>query len=191
MIGLNARSKMFIAVAVFSFISFLVIKDAHDSLAHMEREVDKTWDVLKFQFDRRCDVVSEMIGIIEGQDTVQKNLQKDANFILSKIVQGNTRDEQMRIHCELGAVLCDFLEETGKSPKLTRKQTYIRLTAELAGLERMLFVTYEKYNKTAKIFNNIINDFPVNFVAPLLGFVPATTYNASPACLITNRDQSP
>ncbi len=166
----------------------------YNTMATGSELVDKAWADVQSQYQRRLDLIPNLINTVKGATeyekstladvtkmrTAEKELeaaQKDASSKFSGPDGDNTVDPQK--YAELERKLSVYVNAVHEAyPELSATQNFRDLSAELAGTENRISTARNRYNETVTNYNISLVKFPNNIFAGLFGFNKKQTFQA-------------
>lgn len=185
------RSKPFIAaiiVVVLLVMSGCAGCAVRNRLVAVEEEVKSEWANVQSAYQRRADLVPNLVRTVERAETFDREL-----VLALQIVQ--TRAGEMRLSLddasnpaslaeygalqnEVRASLDRLLEVTNTSESLRSIEAFRDLQDQIEGSENRINVARRDYNEAVAVYNARIRRFPANVVASLSGLDPRPHFQA-------------
>ncbi|MBO4984545.1 MAG: LemA family protein [Bacteroides sp.] len=151
----------------------------YNSLVGMEEGVDNKWSNVETQYQRRADLIPNLVSTVKGYAAHEKETLEGVIAARSKATQltvnaeGLTPEKLAEYQKAQGAVtsaLGKLLALTENYPDLKANQQFLELQAQLEGTENRITVARKEFNDAAKNYNTGIRRFPKNLLAGLFGF---------------------
>ena len=165
----------------------------YNKLVKQQEAVTTAWGQVENVYQRRADLIPNIVTVVKQyteyeQETLIAVTEARANANTTTI----NIDEASALSCfetaqdgltqslnRLNVVVEDY-------PDLKANEEYLGLQAELAGCENRITIERERFNETAKTYNQMVRRFPGNLIANMFGFekrayFEATTENADKA----------
>lgn len=167
-----------IIVGVLVIIA-LVIVGGYNGLVAQRENVNKTFGNLQSQYQRRADLVPNLVSTVKGAANFEKSTLTDvtnARANATKItIDPSTAtpdqlDQYQKSQGELSQALGRLLAVTENYPDLKAVATFQDLQAQLEGTENRIAVARKDYNDVSASYNATIQRFPTNITAALFGF---------------------
>ena len=186
--GLIALIVVLVCVlGVFSFY-----KNTYNSLVTMDEEVSASWAEVQNQYQRRLDLIPNLVSTVKGYAKHESDVFTQVSEARSKAGgQINISDEILndpeafaryqQIQDNLGASLQRLLMVTEQYPALKADQNFLALQDQLEGTENRITVARNRFNDTAKRYNQKVRQFPANIIANMSGFEKRPYFSASEA----------
>lgn len=176
-----------IALVVIVGITFV---STNNRLVTLGQEVDKQWAEVENQYQRRADLVPNLVATVQGAATFEKETltavtEARASVGRATITPGKaptdpeTLARYQAAQDQLGAALQRLLVVSERYPELKANANFRDLQAQLEGTENRIAVARGRFNDVAQSYNTAILKFPTNFVARMLGFKEKPYFKAT------------
>lgn len=167
-----------VAIVVIVGISFA---STNNRLVTLGQEVDKQWAEVENQYQRRADLVPNLVSTVQGAASFEKETltavtQARASVGRATITPGKAPTDPETLarfqaaQDQLGSALQRLLVVSERYPELKANANFRDLQAQLEGTENRIAVARGRFNDAAQSYNTSILKFPTNFVARMLGF---------------------
>ena len=152
---------------------------AYNGLVKAEVDVDKQWANVESQYQRRADLIDNLVATVKGYATHEKETFENVVNARAKATQiqvnaDNLTPAKMQefqaAQGELSSALGKLLMVVENYPDLKANQNFLELQAQLEGTENRIQVERMRYNEIAGTFNKAIRIFPKSVIASLAGF---------------------
>ena len=166
-----------VVVLVVLFISGSC--SAYNRMVTAEETVNTTWADVEAQYQRRADLIPNLVNTVKGYATHEKET-------LEGVVAARSQATQIKVDAEdltpeklaeyqkaQGAVtsaLGKLLAITENYPDLKANQNFLELQAQLEGTENRIAVARTRFNDATRQYNVTIRRFPANLIAGMFGF---------------------
>jgi LemA protein len=169
---------LLIAVVVIVGITFA---STNNRLVTLGQEVDKQWAEVENQYQRRADLVPNLVSTVQGAASFEKETltavtEARASVGRANVTPGKAPTDPQELaryqaaQDQLGAALQRLLVVSERYPELKANANFRDLQAQLEGTENRITVARGRFNDAAQSYNTAILKFPTNFVARFLGF---------------------
>ncbi|MGH9368737.1 MAG: LemA family protein [Thermoanaerobaculia bacterium] len=159
----------------------LTVASTNNRLVTLGQAVDKEWAEVENQYQRRADLVPNLVATVQGAATFEKETltavtNARASVGRATITPGRAPadpEELARFQAaqdQLGAALQRLLVVSERYPELKANANFRDLQAQLEGTENRITVARGRFNEAAQGYNTAVLKVPTNFVARLLGF---------------------
>jgi LemA protein len=178
---------LLIAVVVIVGITFA---STNNRLVTLGQEVDKQWAEVENQYQRRADLVPNLVSTVQGAASFEKETltavtEARASVGRANVTPGKAPTDPQELaryqaaQDQLGAALQRLLVVSERYPELKANANFRDLQAQLEGTENRITVARGRFNEAAQSYNTTILKFPTNFVARFLGFKEKPYFKAA------------
>lgn len=176
---LGCLGLLILALVVFAMWGVGV----RNNLVTLEEQVDAQWSQVENVYQRRLDLIPNLVRTVEGAADFERNTLRDvveARARVGQVMQqapgaATTTDPQAfqqfaQAQESLGGALSRLLVVVERYPELKANQNFLALQTQLEGTENRITVERRRYNEVAQQFNTAVRRFPANLIASLTGF---------------------
>jgi LemA protein len=181
-------------LAVLGIIVLIVLAIAGGSYNHLVRlqqEVDKQWAQVQNVYQRRADLVPNLVATVSGAANFEKSTLTEITAARASVgqVKLNTTTaptdpaklaEFDRAQSQLSGALSRLLVVAERYPELKATQNFRDLQAQLEGTENRISVERRNFNEAVQAYNTAIKSFPAVFYAGILGFKERPYFQSTP-----------
>lgn len=161
-------------------IAFAVtLMGSYNGLVKAEEEIDSVWANVESQYQRRSDLIPNLVNTVKGQANFEKEtltgvVEARAKATQVKIDPANMTEEQLATFQQnqnmLGSALSRLLVSVENYPQLKANEGFMNLQAQLEGTENRITVARNNFNAAAKLYNQKVRQFPTKLAALIFGF---------------------
>lgn len=160
---------------------------AYNGLVTMEENVTKEWANVETQYQRRADLIPNLVNTVKGYATHEKETLEGIVEARSKATQikvdvDNLTPEKLaeyqKAQGDVTTALGKLLAITENYPDLKANQSFLELQAQLEGTENRINVARKTFNETVQGYNTAIRRFPKSLLAGLFGFEKKAYFQA-------------
>ena len=148
--------------------------------------VDTAWSNVEVQYQRRSDIVPQLVAVVEGAANFEKKTLTDvveARAKATSVQVDPTNAASLKAFTasqgELSGALSRLLVTVEAYPTLTATQGFRDLQSQLEGTENRIAVARGDYNTVANNWNVTVARVPTVFIARLMGFDKAALFDAA------------
>jgi LemA protein len=185
-IGLGCLVVLVVVVVIVG-ISFA---GTYNKLVTLGQEVDKQWAQVENQYQRRYDLVPNLVATVQGAAQFEKSTLEAVTNARASVGRAQitpttapTDPAQLaqyeQAQAALGGALQRLLVVVEKYPELKANANFRDLQAQLEGTENRIAVARMDYNKAAQDYNTARLRFPTNLIAGMLGFKEKAYFKAT------------
>jgi LemA protein len=181
------KKSTIITLAVIAVLVIWAIS-AYNGLVSMEENVDGVWSNVETQYQRRADLIPNLVSTVKGYASHEKETLESVVSARSKATQitvdadGLTEEklqEYQKAQGEVSSALGRLLAITENYPDLKANQNFLELQAQLEGTENRINVARTNFNNAAQQYNTAIRRFPKSIFAALFGFDKKPYFSAA------------
>lgn len=166
-------------IAVFVLFIFFSFKNTYNNMVTEEEKVTKSWSQVENVYQRRSDLIPNIVNTIKGAVTAEKDILVGVMDARAKATQvtvdpskltsdqlANFQGAQDGISSALGRLMV----VVEKYPELKSIQGFSDLRVELEGTENRISVERRNFSEAVNAYNTLIRKFPNNIMAGMFGF---------------------
>ncbi|MDO4626519.1 MAG: LemA family protein [Pasteurellaceae bacterium] len=171
--------KKWLLVIIIAVIAGFTLMSSYNGLVKAEEEIDSVWANVESQYQRRADLIPNLVNTVKGQanfekDTLTGVVDARAKATQTKIDPTNMTQEQLNQFQQnqdsVGSALSRLLVTVEQYPELKAHEGFMNLQAQLEGTENRINVARNQFNEAAKTYNQKVRQFPTKFAAMIFGF---------------------
>lgn len=172
------RNLIIVIVAIVAILAIWSVS-SYNGLVSAEESVDAQWAQVENVYQRRADLIPNLVNTVKGYAEFEKNTLTDVIEARSKatsvtidpsnISETNVAQFQAA-QDQLSGALSRLLVTIERYPDLKANKNFLELQAQLEGTENRISVERNKFNEQAKIYNTTIRRFPKNIFAGMFDF---------------------
>lgn len=176
-----------IVVIVVIILLFSWVKGTYNGLVSKEEAVNSQWAQVENVYQRRSDLIPNLVATVKGYAEHEQKVLTDVVEARAKATSINLNADNMtpenmqafqNAQEQLSGALSRLLVTVEKYPDLKANQNFLELQAQLEGTENRITVERQKFNNTAKEYNQSIRHFPANIFANMFGFEKIAYFEA-------------
>jgi LemA protein len=179
-------------LGVLLLIVFVVIVGgcgSYNKLNSLKQSVDKSWADVQNVYQRRADLVPNLVKTVEGAANFEKST-------LTEVIQARQQVTKIQIdpnsapndpevlkrfqqtQDQLSSSLSRLLVVSEQYPALTATAGFRDLQAQLEGTENRITVERGKYNDAVRAYDTAVTSMPARLYAGAFGFQPKPYFAA-------------
>lgn len=184
---MKRRNLLILAIAIFLGITQSSCN--YNAFVTAEEEVNKAWSQVENVYQRRADLVPQLVSTVKGAAEFEKSTfeavteaRAQASSIKldpSQMTEADLKQFQ-QAQDNLSKSLGKLMVTVEKYPDLKATANFKDLQAQLEGTENRIAVERKKFNEAAQNYNTMIRRFPKNLLAKIYGFEKRPYFQASP-----------
>ena len=161
----------------------------YNRLVSLKQQVDRSWADVQNVYQRRADLVPNLVRTVEGAANFEKST-------LSDVIQARQQVTKVQLdpnaapadpaalqrfqqsQDQLSNSLSRLLVVVERYPELKANANFQELQAQLEGTENRIAVERRKFNETVQAYNTAVQTRPAALFAGLFGFSPRPYFTA-------------
>ncbi len=164
--------------------------NSYNGLVEKDNNVDKLWANVQTQYQRRADLIGNLVKTVQGAADFEKSTLTDvinarAAATQIKLDASDLTPENMAKYQaaqdQLSGSLSRLLVAVEQYPNLKANQNFLELQAQLEGTENRISVARNDFNEGVGVYNLAVRSFPMNLLAGIFGFKEKAFFEASEA----------
>ena len=183
----SKSSTYLIILGVLIICLFVGGFSSYNGLVEQEESVSKAWGDLQSQYQRRADLIPNLVNTVKGYASHEKKT-------LQSVVNARTKATQLTVNSddltperikqiqsvqgELSSALGKLLAVAESYPELKANENFSELQAQLEGTENRINESRQLYNEAVLKYNVKVRRFPSNVIAGMFGFEKKTSFEA-------------
>lgn len=168
-----------IIVVVVVLAIYAWIKGSYNGMVQRQESVEAQWAQVENVYQRRADLIPNLVLTVKGYASHEANTLKEVIEARAKatsvtIDPSNISPEQLAQFQEaqdnLSGALSRLLVNMERYPELKANENFMALQSQLEGTENRITVERQKFNESARNYNQYIRMFPRNIIAGMFDF---------------------
>jgi LemA protein len=185
-IGCGCLGIIVLALAVFGG----AIAAGYNSLVQSSTTVDASWAQVQTQYQRRADLIPNLVRIVEGAANFEKstltavvNARANATKVTIDPSKAPTDPEKLRefeqAQNALSGTLGRLLAVSERYPELKANNNFRDLQAQIEGTENRIAVARRDFNNTVQRYDAQVRTLPTVIYAGWFGFLPKPYFQSA------------
>jgi LemA protein len=152
----------------------------YNTFQSLDEEAKASWSEVLNQYQRRADLVPNLVNIVKGYAAHEKEVLTDVAQARSKVGSMQITSEVLNdpdalakfqaAQGQLTGALSRLMAIAENYPNLKADQGFRDLQAQLEGTENRITVARNRYIETIKNYNVAVRSFPNNLTAMMFGY---------------------
>ncbi|OPF91207.1 Protein LemA [Rhodopseudomonas palustris] len=152
----------------------------YNTIQSEDQEVKSTWSEVVNQYQRRADLVPNLVNSVKGFAQQEKDVLLGVTNARAKVGSIQATPEVLndpaafqkfqQAQGELSSALSRLLIVTENYPQLKSDELFKNLMAQLEGTENRITVARNRYIKAVAAYNVTVRSVPTNFTAMMFGY---------------------
>jgi LemA protein len=175
---------------IFGFLAIMILAQGcgYNRLVSLQQEVDKQWAQVQNVYQRRADLVPNLVATVSGSANFEKSTLvaiTEARASVGKIDASQVANDPAKFaefekaQANLGGALSRLLVVAENYPQLKSSANFMELQAQLEGTENRISVERGRYNDVVQQYNTAIKSFPTMFYSGHFGFKEKPYFTAT------------
>ena len=175
--GMKNSTKWIIGIGIFILVIIFWWVGIYNSLIRLDESVDTQWAQVESQFQRRADLIPNLIATVEGARDFEADTQAQiaelrtkATEIQTSVGSGLNPAAMNAMGGQMDSVISGLNIVVEAYPDLKATENFLAMQSQLEGTENRVSTERGRYNDAVKAFNIKIKRIPSKWVANSLGY---------------------
>jgi LemA protein len=151
----------------------------YNGFVKKQEAMTTAWGQVENVYQRRADLVPNLVALVKNYTDYEQGTLIAVTEARAKAAKSTVNTENFdeteftnfeSAQNELGNSLNRLIVSVEYYPDLKANDEYLTLQAQLAGCENRIQTERERFNETAKAYNQSVRKFPSSLVANMFGF---------------------
>lgn len=174
---MKGKGLIIILAVVLAF--FLLGITIYNKMVTKEEAVSTAWGQVETQYQRRGDLIPNLVNIVKGyasheRETLEAVIEARSKASQTNIDPANLNEETLANfqtnQNALSQALGKLMVVIERYPDLKANENFLSLQNQLESTENLIASERKKFNDTAKGYNTYIRKVPNNIFAAIFGF---------------------
>lgn len=148
----------------------------YNRMVDLEQQVNAAWAQVENQLQRRADVIPNLVNIVKGYATHERELFQHIANARAALMQADSVPEKIEASEQLDTALRQLFVIVENYPQLKADATFAKLMDEVAGTENRIAVERMRYNRAVATYNAYVQRIPATYTAKIFGFEAEKPY---------------
>jgi LemA protein len=171
--------KISIILAIIVGVIVLWGVGTYNGFVKKQEAMTTAWGQVENVYQRRADLVPNLVALVKNYTEYEQGTLIAVTEARAKAAKSTVNTENFdetefanfeSAQNELGNSLNRLIVSVENYPDLKANEEYLTLQAQLAGCENRIQTERERFNETAKAYNQSVRKFPSSLVANMFGF---------------------
>ena len=171
--------KTGIIIAIIVGIILIWGIGTYNGFVKKQEAMTTAWGQVENVYQRRADLVPNLVALVKNYTEYEQGTLIAVTEARAKAANANVNTENFdenefadfeSAQNELGNSLNRLIVSVENYPDLKANEEYLTLQAQLTGCENRILTERERFNETAKVYNQSVRKFPSNLIAKMFGF---------------------
>lgn len=171
-------SKVWMIILAVVVVIALYIGGTYNGLVTANESVDAQWAKVETQYQRRFDLIPNLVGSVKGVLTQEQKVFSDIADARTRYSGATTPDAKAAAASQVETYLGRLLVIVENYPTLSSSNTVRDLMSQLEGTENRISVERSRFNDEVRTYNLSVKRFPKSLVASMFGFSERAYFEA-------------
>lgn len=184
--GMKNSTKWLIGIVIVILVLILWWVGIYNSLIRLDESVDTQWAQVENQFQRRADLIPNLIATVEGARDFEAEtqaqiaeLRTQATQVKQSLGSGVNPAALNAIGGQMDSIISGLNIVVEAYPDLKATENFLAMQSQLEGTENRIATERGRYNDAVKAFNIKIKRIPSKWVANSLGYTEKEFFEAA------------
>ena len=177
-------------MALFAFFVMQTLQGCgYNSLVSLEERVNGQWGQVENQYQRRSDLIPNLVEAVKGAATFEKSTFVDVTTARQQVtnikmtaadLNDPTKFAKFQAAQDgLTSALSRLMVVVEKYPELKANENFLQLQSQLEGTENRIANERKKFNDVVQEYNTTMRTFPTIISAKIFGFKEKAYFKAA------------
>ncbi len=162
------------------FVAMTMTGCGYNTIQQLDEEVSSNWSEVLNQYKRRADLVPQLVKVVQGYASHEKEVFSAVSEARSKAGSINLTKEALndpkamenfaKAQAQMSSALSRLLAVSERYPELKTNEQFRDLQSQLEGTENRITVARNRYIDAIKQYNIVIRKFPSNLTAKFFDY---------------------
>jgi LemA protein len=162
------------------FVAMTMTGCGYNTIQQLDEEVSSNWSEVLNQYKRRADLVPQLVKVVQGYASHEKEVFSAVSEARSKAGSINLTKEALndpkamenfaKAQAQMSSALSRLLAVSERYPELKANEQFRDLQSQLEGTENRITVARNRYIDAIKQYNIVIRKFPSNLTAKFFDY---------------------
>lgn len=177
---MKSKLLQFVSIIFLLVLSSNFYGCGYNTLVSMEEEVNSAWSQVENQYQRRADLIPNLVKTVEGSADFEKSVLTEVTDARSKVGQTQINADDLsdpekfqkfqQSQDQLSSAISRLLMVVENYPTVKSNENFLQLQAQLEGTENRISVERRRFNESVQAFNTKTRTFPTLITAKIFGF---------------------
>ena len=153
----------------------------YNGLVGLRNQVGNAWSQIDVQLKRRHDLIPNLVGAVKGYLQHEREVLEGVSAARARAMAASGAAQAGEAEGQLSRAVGRLVAVMERYPDLKANQNVLALQEELVSTENRIGFARQLYNDMVARYNTRQQVFPLNLVAPALGFRPADFFQMDAA----------
>jgi LemA protein len=154
---------LIVVVVLLWFFSY------YNRVIRYENRIDNAWAQIDVQLKRRADLIPNLMETVKGYMNHERQTLEAVTQARSAVMTAKNPQDSINADNMLTGALKTLFAVSESYPDLKANQNFLQLQDELTHTEEKIAYSRQHFNDSVLQFNNLIETFPGNIFANMMG----------------------
>lgn len=161
---------MWIAI-IIPVVVIAIVALLYNSLIAKKNQVINVFGTIDVMLKKRYDLLPELVSTVKAYMKHERELLEDITKMRAKAVSGRlSDDEKVELDNKVTKALGGIMVAVENYPDLKANQNFLLLQGSMNEIEEQISAARRAYNAAVTDYNNAVEMFPTNIVAPMMRY---------------------
>lgn len=141
----------------------------YNRVIRVENQVENGFAQIDVQLKRRADLVPNLVETVKGYAKHEKEVFENVTKARAAVMGAKTTAQKVKANNQLTDTLKSLFAVAENYPQLKANENFLALQEELTTTENKIAAARQYYNDRVMDFNNMVEVFPNNTIANMMG----------------------
>jgi LemA protein len=172
------NKKILLPVLITLAVLIIYTIFTYNGFVKRDEAVAEKWNTLQSQYQRRVDVIPDLVKVVKASSEYEQNLliqlaeirSQKANVSIAARPSGEGFKALEEQQANIAQTMNKIIAVVENYPDLKSQKGYLRLQDQIKGTERRIQVARKDFNEEVAGYNKKVRSFPSNILAGMFGF---------------------
>jgi LemA protein len=155
----------------------LIVLGIYNSLVGKKNQVKNAFGGMDTMLKKRYDLIPNLVSTVQQYMTHERETLTEVTAMRAKAMSGNMdNDQKVDLDNKISGMLGGIMVAVENYPDLKASGNFNQLQRTLNEVEEQISAARRSYNASVTDYNNAIEMFPGNMMAPRMGYVRKTVF---------------
>ena len=160
---------MIIVLILVALLLLLAVILMFNSVIYRKNQVNNAFAGIDVMLKQRYDLIPALTNCVKAYMSHEKELLNDITLLRTSYMEQEAQNEKVMISDRIGKQMNEFFINVENYPDLKAGENFIKLQAAWTEMEDHIAASRRFYNTSVNDYHNIIEMFPTNILAKMMG----------------------
>ncbi|MGQ1945510.1 LemA family protein [Geofilum sp. OHC36d9] len=164
-----------IGIVAFFVITLIII---YNVIVKRKNEVANAFASVDVMLKKRYDLIPNLVEVTKRYMEHEKSVFVEITKLRSQVIEEKSQEQKVEKHNEIQRKVNGLFMNVENYPQLKADSSFLSLQANWTSAEEQISASRRYYNTAVTEYNNIIQMFPSNIIARMLGYKEKKVFEA-------------